>query len=98
MTDRLVRPDWVRRINLLADSVGGHPRDLVPIDAGDLLDIAAVSLGGLPHGTLGDLRWQERFEALVGAIDAAPMHVVGRLMTKQELLRSLRARLLSPRP
>ncbi|MCY4665733.1 MAG: sulfotransferase [Acidimicrobiaceae bacterium] len=94
MTDRLVRPDWVRRINLMAGSVGGHPRDLVPIDAGDLLGTATAALGGLPDGDLGDPRWQERFEALAIAIDATDMHVVGRLTTKQELLRSLRARLL----
>ena len=94
MADRLVRPDWVRRINLMAGSVGGHARDLVPLDAGDLLDTAVAALGGLPDGDLGDPRWQERFEALVAAVDAAGMHVVGRLMTKQELLRSLRARLL----
>ena len=94
MTDRLVRPDWVRRINLMAGSVGGHARVLVPLDAGDLLDTAVAALGGLPDGDLGDPRWQERFEALVAAVDAAPMHVVGRLMTKQELLRSLRTRLL----
>ena len=94
MTDRMVRPDWVRRINLMAGSVGGHARDLVPLDAGDLLDTAVAALGGLPDGDLGDPRWQERFEALVAAVDAAGMHVVGRLMTKQELLRSLRARLL----
>ena len=94
MTDRLVRPDWVRRINLMAGSVGGHARDLVPLDAGDLLDSAVAALGGRPDGDLGDPRWQERFEALVAAVDAAGMHVVGRLMTKQELLRSLRTRLL----
>ena len=94
MTERLVRPDWVRRINLMAGSVGGHARDLVLIDAADMLDTAAVALGGLPGGDLGDPRWQERFEALVAAVDAAPMHVVGRLMTKQELLRALRTRLL----
>ena len=86
MTDRLVRPDWVRRINLMAGSVGGHARDLVPLDAGDLLDTAVAALGGRPDGDLGDPRWQERFEALVAAVDAAGMHVVGRLMTKQELL------------
>ena len=94
MTDRLVRPDWVRRINLMAGSVGGHARDLVPLDAGDLLDTAVAALGGRPDSDLGDPRWQERFEALVAAVDAAGMHVVGRLMTKQELLRSLRTRLL----
>ena len=94
MTERLVRPDWVRRINLMAGSVGGHARDLVPIDAADLLDTATAGLGGLPAGDLGDPRWQERFEALATAIDATDMHLVGRLITKQELLRSLRARLL----
>ena len=94
MADRLVRPDWVRRVNLMAGSVGGHARDLVPLDAADLLDTAVAALGGRPDGDLGDPRWQERFETLVAAVDAAPMHVVGRLMTKQELLRSLRTRLL----
>ena len=94
MTDRLVRPDWVRRINLMAGSVGGRPQDLVPIDAADLIERAVTVVGGLPGGDLGDPRWQERFEALVTAVAAAPMHVVGRLMTKQELLRSLQARLL----
>ena len=66
----------------------------MPLDAGDLLDTAVATLGGLPEGDLGDPRWQERFEALVAAVDASGMHVVGRLMTKQELLRSLRTRLL----
>ena len=94
MADRLVRPDWVRRLNLMAGSVGGHARDLVPIDPGDMLDTAAVALGGLPDGDLGDPRWQERFETLATAIDASGMHTVGRLMTKQELLHSLRTRLL----
>ena len=94
MTSRLARPDWVRRVNLMAGSVGGHARDLVPLDAGDMLDTAALALGGLPEGDLGDPRWQERFEALVAAVDGTGMHVVGRLMTKQELLRSLRTRLL----
>ena len=94
MTERLTRPHWVRRINLMAGSVGGHARHLVPIDAADLLQQASDALGGMPAGDLGDPRWPERFEALVAAVDASPIHVVGRLMTKQELLRSLRARLL----
>ena len=94
MTDRLTRPDWVRRLNLMAGSVGGHARDLVPIDAADLLAVATTALGSTPHGDLGDPLWPQRFEALVVAVDAASMQVVGRLMTKQELLRSLRARLL----
>ena len=94
MAERLTRPDWVRRLNLMADSVGGRPRDLVPIDADDLVERAAASVGGMPAGDLGDAHWRERFDALVAALDASPMHVVGRLMTKQQLLRSLRSRLL----
>ena len=94
MAERLTRPDWVRRFNLMAASVGGRPRDLVPIDAEDLLERAAASLGAMPAGDLGDPHWRQRFADLVAAVDAAPMHVVGRLMTKQELLRSLRTRLL----
>lgn len=94
MTERLVRPDWVRRVNLMADSVGGGARDLVPLDGPDMLDTAAAALGGMPDGDLGDPLWQERFEALVAGVDAAPLHTVGRLMTKQELLRSLRTRML----
>ncbi len=81
----------MRRINLMAGSVGGAPRDLVPIDAGDLVQRAASSLAGMPTGDLGDPHWQNRFEDLVAAVDASGMHVVGRLMTKQELLRSLRS-------
>ena len=94
MAERFARPDWVRRLNLMAGSVGGQARDLVPIDADDLLQRTAASLGGMPTGDLGDPQWQDRFESLVAAVDASPMHVVGRLMTKQELLRSLRTRLL----
>ena len=33
MAERLTRPDWVRRLNLMAGSIGGRARDLVPIDA-----------------------------------------------------------------
>ena len=93
MTQRLERPDWVRRLNLMATSIGGSSRSLVPIDADQLLSAAAESFGELPAGDLGDPQWQERFRELVTAIDASPMHVLGRLMTKQELLRSLLTRL-----
>ena len=51
--ERYTRPDWVRRINLMGDSVGGRPQDLVPIDAGELLKLATDSLGGMPAGDLG---------------------------------------------
>src|SRR5262245_28808386 len=37
--------------------------------------------------------WRTRFTQLAAALDASTMHVVGRLMTRQELLRALRTRL-----
>ncbi len=94
MPERYTRPDWVRRIILMGDSIGGRPQDLVPIDAGEMLKLATASLGGMPAGDLGDPDWQQRFESLTADLDGSPMHVLGRLMTKQELLRSLRTRLL----
>jgi hypothetical protein len=93
MAERYRRPDWVRRLNAMADSVGGDPRDLVPLDPGVLLEAALRGSPGLPKGDFGDPAWQGRFEALVRAVDRSPMHVVGRLMTRQELLRALRTRL-----
>jgi hypothetical protein len=95
MAERYVRPDWVRRVNAMAGSVGGDARALVSLDAAGLLREAERSLGGVaPDGDFGDPQWRSRFEQLAGALDRSSMHVVGRLMTRQELLRSLRTRLL----
>jgi hypothetical protein len=94
MTARHQRPAWVRRLNVMADAVGGGARALVPIDGEALLEAAEASLGGRPSGDFGDPEWQARFLRLAAAVDASDMHLVGRLLTKEELLRSLRARLL----
>jgi len=96
MAERYERPDWVRRVNAMGESVGGARR-LVPLDAEALFASALESLGGAPPGDFGDPRWRERFEGLVAAIDGADLTVVGRLLTRQELLRSLRSRLLLAR-
>jgi len=95
MAERYARPDWVRRLNAMGDSVGGRvegARRLVPIDAGALLGQAVRELGQ-PKSAFGDAGWQDRFATLAAALDASPLHLVGRLLTKQELLRSLRTRL-----
>lgn len=97
MVERYRRPDWVRRLNAMADSVGGDARRLVPIDAAEMLRDTEESLGPMPRGSFGDPEWQSRFEQLAGAIDRSSMHVVGRLMSRQELLRSLRTRWLLTR-
>jgi hypothetical protein len=94
MAERYRRPDWVRRVNAMADSVGGDARRIVPLDGATLLAEAERSLAAEPpRGDFGDPAWRERFTKLVHAVDAAPMHVVGRLMTRQELLRGARTRL-----
>ncbi len=92
MAERHRRPDWVRRLNAMAGSVGGDARRLVPIDGAELMATAVAELGP-PAGDFGDPAWQGRFERLAAAVDASGMHLVGRLMTKQELLRALRTRL-----
>jgi hypothetical protein len=97
MVERYQRPAWVRRINAMAGSVGGDARRLVTIDPAELLREAEDSLGFVPRGDFGDPAWRTRFEQLASAIDASSMHVVGRLMTRQELLRSLRMRLMLTR-
>ncbi len=97
MAERYRRPDWVRRLNLMADSVGGRAADIVPLDADELMAAAIADLGEAPAGDFGDPQWRSRFEQLVGAIDASSMHVVGRLMSRQELLRALRTRFLLTR-
>ncbi|MCB0962508.1 MAG: hypothetical protein KDA98_04275, partial [Acidimicrobiales bacterium] len=92
MSERYRRPDWVRRVNAMADAAGGAAA-VVPLDAEDLLASARDSTGVDDGGGLGDGDWEGRFRALVAAADASPLHVVGRLMTREELLRCLRTRL-----
>ena len=93
MADRYSRPDWVRRVNAMASAVGGARR-LIPLDPDELFEQAVVACGGEIVGDFGDPEWRNRFEQLVHALDQTNMHVVGRLLTKEEVLRSLRTRLL----
>jgi hypothetical protein len=93
MADRYVRPDWVRRLNAMGPAAGGARR-MVPLDAGAMIDDARASTGIADPGDLGDGDWEGRFRALVAAVDGADLHVVGRLMTREELARGLRTRFL----
>jgi hypothetical protein len=92
MAQRYTRPDWVRRLNAMADA-GGSAVAMIPIDAGSLIDDARVSTGVDAFADLGDGDWEGRLRALVAAINASDLTVVGRLMTREELLRALRTRL-----
>jgi Sulfotransferase family len=93
MGERYRRPDWVRRVNAMGPASGGARR-LVPIGAGELIDQARASTGIADPGDLGDGDWEARLRALVGAVNQSDLHVVGRLMTREELLRCLRTRFL----
>ena len=93
MAERYARPDWVRRINAMGESVGGARR-LIPMDPDALIDAARVDLGS---EDFGEGAWRERFVSLVEEIDASDLHALGRLMTRQELARSLRTRALMAR-
>jgi Sulfotransferase family len=93
MADRYVRPDWVRRLNAMGPAAG-WARRMVPLDAGAMLDDVRASTGVADPGDLGDGDWEGRFRALVAAVDGGDLHVVGRLMTREELARGLRTRFL----
>jgi hypothetical protein len=93
MSSRYVRPSLVRRLNVMAAACG-DARVVVPLYSKALLDCAVVTTGLDDFGDFGDGDWQGRFHALVAAINDSGLHVVGRLMTRAELLRCLRTRLL----
>jgi Sulfotransferase family len=72
----------------------GGPGRLVPIEAGELIERALASTRISDPWDLGDGDWEARLRALVGAVNRSDLHVVGRLMTREELLRCLRTRFL----
>ncbi len=92
MAQRYERPDWVRRLNAMAEATGGA-RELIPLDAGALIDSARATTGIAGFGDVGDGDWEGRLRALIASINASDLTVVGRLMTREELLRCLRTRL-----
>ncbi len=93
MHERYQRPDWVRRLNAMGPASGGAVR-AVPLVADHLIDHARESTGVADPGDLGDGDWEGRLRVLVDAVNASELHVVGRLMTREELLRGLRTRFL----
>ncbi len=93
LSQHFTRPDWVRRTNAMGDSVLGARR-LVPLDVDALVAQAQDATGLDDFGDL-DGDWCTRLHGLVAAIEeTARLHTVGRLMTRQELLRCLISRLL----
>lgn len=92
MAEQYPRPDWLRRINAMGDSVGGAAH-LVKIDADELIGLAKDSTGLEDFGDF-DGDWRGRLEALVRDMNGpANLSTMGRLMSRQEILRCLRTRL-----
>src|SRR4051812_3528392 len=90
MVKELEHPDWVRRMNLFGDVVG-DPRLLVGLDADELLDVARTTTGLHDTGEAEWPGWEDTYRRLVASIDAeSALHVVGRVVTRGEVLRVLR--------
>ena len=94
LSEHYTRPDWVRRIIAMGDSVGGAEQ-LIPLDPDALIRAATESTGGLTDFGDFDGDWHGRLLSLISEIEStAEFHALGRLMTRQEILRGLRTRLL----
>ena len=86
------RPDWVRRINAMGDSVGG-PEHLISLEPDELIRAATTGMALQDFGDF-DGDWRSRFESLCEALEAdARLNTLGRLMCRQELQRALCTRL-----
>ncbi len=97
LSEFYTRPDWARRINAMGDSVGGADR-LISLDPDELVRIAIDSTGGLAEFGDFDGDWCARYLSLLTEIEATgKLNTLGRLMTRQEILRGLRTRLLVTR-
>lgn len=90
MRDLYVRPEWVRNLNQFGPAAGG-PERVVPLEVESLLEEAARGTG---LSRFGEGEWREDLEALItGLNEEAGLNLLGRVMARAELLRTLRVRL-----
>src|SRR4051794_23693747 len=88
-TRKLVHPDWVRRLDAFGDAVG-DPAHIVDLDAAALVDLARSSTGLDDFGDDEWPGWSETYERMLASIDAeSQLHVLGRVLTRAEVLRVL---------
>ena len=89
----LVHPQWVSRLNLFGDAVG-DPAHLVRLDADEILRTARQSTGLDDFGNSDWPGWEETYRRFAACLDReAELHLLGRLSTRAEVLRSLQTRL-----
>ncbi|MFZ0668430.1 MAG: sulfotransferase [Acidimicrobiales bacterium] len=86
----LEHPDWVRRLNYFGEAVG-DPRNVVSLDHQELLDVARTSTGLQDVGEAEWPGWTETYERQLSSIDPeSQLHLLGRVITRCEVLRVLR--------
>ena len=82
-----MHPDWVRRMNLFGDTTG-DPANMVGLDADELLATARAATALDDLGAREWPGWEDTFRRLVASIaDESQLHLVGRVMTRGEMLR-----------
>ncbi len=90
MLKKLEHPQWVRRLNLFGPSVG-DPRHVVSLGAEELIALARETTG---LHDFGDAGWEAGYRALMTSLDAeAQLHLLGRVLTRAEVLRVLQTKL-----
>ncbi|MET0658064.1 MAG: sulfotransferase, partial [Steroidobacteraceae bacterium] len=83
------RPEWVRRLN--EEGRWLDIKSVVPLDSASLLEAAKRSTG---LSNFGDDGWREPFETFVRSLEEdAALNLMGRIMTRTELLVWLELRL-----
>src|SRR4029077_21033096 len=83
------RPEWVEELNAFGRQV--DPAALVVLDEASLLAAARESTGLDEFGETG---WREGFGVLLRSLeDEADLNLVGRLMARNDIVRSLTNRL-----
>ena len=93
LAERFPRPDLVKRINLMANTVGGAA-ELISLEANEMIEASRRVTGLSDFGECIDGDWQGRLKGLVTSLETeADLNVMGRLQVRQEILRCLQSRL-----
>lgn len=85
-----LRPEWLEKLN----AEGRHMdiQSIVPLDEDSLIAHATANTG---LSDFGDEHWREPFRVLIKALnEEAELNLMGRLMTRSDLLLALEARLM----
>jgi hypothetical protein len=89
LVKELTHPDWVRRMNLFGETTG-DPARMVSLDAEEMLAVARAVTGLDDLGETEWSGWEETYHRLLDSIDReSALHLVGRVMTRGEVLRVL---------